>query len=124
MTKFGQALKGAAHPPWAARYVRYKLLKKVIKCIISAEAEADGLPLASIKPVLRLLAPAELDMLDEASAGGSVSSTALEQFFLELIEVRSSQHTHHGTHAGTATAGTGCADWEQPAMGCALCRWP
>ena len=95
MTKFGQTLKSAAHPPWASKYVRYKALKKVIKCIIAATAAtgapgepgAAALPLTRVLPILALLKPSELANLKAACVKGLVTAAALEQFFLELIDL-------------------------------------
>ena len=48
MTGFGKELLASAHAPWIEHYLRYKLLKKLIKLIHTCETEghvqieADG----------------------------------------------------------------------------------
>ena len=85
MTGFGKQLVESVHEPWAEHYVRYKILKKIIKLIAAAESSPVSVDTARAK--LAGLAPAELPLLERQVQEGALSRIALEQFWEEILEV-------------------------------------
>ena len=85
MTGFGKQLVESVHEPWAEHYVRYKILKKIIKLI--AAAESSPVSVATARAKLAGLAPAELPLLERQVQEGALSRIALEQFWEEILEV-------------------------------------
>ena len=88
MTGFGKQLVESVHAPWAEHYVRYKILKKIIKLIAAAESSPDGVvAIDTARAKLAGLAPAELPLLERQVQEGALSRIALEQFWEEILEV-------------------------------------
>ena len=95
MTGFGKQLVESTHPPWAEHYLRYKLLKKIIKLIKVAE-EQGFVAITTVREKLKadgpssspgLLADERQRLEGQAHGLEGLSRIQLEAFYEELIGI-------------------------------------
>lgn len=98
MTGFGKQLVESTHQPWAEHYLRYKLLKKIIKLIKVAE-EQGYVPIATVQKKLKaenlnheagLFADERQRLEGQAHGAGDsegLSRIQLEAFYEELLVI-------------------------------------
>ncbi len=87
MTGFGKQLLASVHPPWVEHYLRYKLLKKLLKLIRSSETEGHVQIEAARLKLKGLEPPEELQLRKHAADSEQLSRFQLESFFEELLDI-------------------------------------
>ena len=87
MTGFGKELLASAHAPWIEHYLRYKLLKKLIKLIHTCETEGHVQIEAARLKLKGLQPPEELLLCTHAEGSEQLTRIQLESFFEELLEI-------------------------------------
>lgn len=87
MTGFGKQLVASAHPPWIDHYLRYKLLKKLIKLIRSSDTEGHVQIEAARLKLKGLEPPEESQLRKHAEDSEQLSRFQLESFFEELLDI-------------------------------------
>ena len=87
MTGFGKQLLASAHAPWNEHYLRYKLLKKLIKLIRTCETEGHVQIEAARLKLKGLQPPEELQLCQHAEGSEQLTRIQLESFFEELLEI-------------------------------------